>query len=175
MSQTRLPVLTIEQLYHQYHQPLRHYLGRLVRDRETAEDLCHETFIKALRHWDERDQAGNARGWLYRIATNTAIDHLRRQCRVMITPLIDTREAIGHIPTLESLFADAEPVWAAVNGLPEHYRVPLLLQCEAGYTLHDIAAMLDCNINTIKTRVHRARQRFRQLYMATEAVELNTC
>jgi DNA-directed RNA polymerase specialized sigma24 family protein len=46
--------------------------------------------------------------------------------------------------------------------------VPLLLQLAVGYPLHTIAAMLDCNVNTIKTRLHRARLRFRQLYGATE-------
>jgi RNA polymerase sigma-70 factor (ECF subfamily) len=170
MNQILSPAITIEQLYHEYHQPLGRYLARLVIDRETAEDLCHETFIKALCHWSERDQAGNVRGWLYRIATNTAIDHLRRQCRVASTPLTETHEALGLASAMECQFADAEPIWVAVNGLPEHYRVPLLLQFGAGYTLQDIAATLGCNINTIKTRVHRARQRFRQLYMATEAV-----
>jgi RNA polymerase sigma-70 factor (ECF subfamily) len=53
-----------------------------------------------------------------------------------------------------------------LNLLPEQYRVPLLLQIEAGYTLNDIAVMLGCNVNTIKTRVYRARLRFRQLYVA---------
>jgi len=42
----------------------------------------------------------------------------------------------------------------------------LLLRIETGYTLHNIAAMLGCNLNTIKTRVYRVRQRFRQLYIA---------
>ena len=53
MNQIISPAITIEQLYHEYHQPLGRYLARLVIDRETAEDLCHGTFIKALRHWDE--------------------------------------------------------------------------------------------------------------------------
>ncbi len=172
MSQTMSPALTIEQLYHEHHQPLRRYLDRLVHDRATAEDLCHETFIKALRHWSDRDQAAGARSWLYRIATNTAYDHLRRQRRVALPPLTDEHETSVRAPALETQFADAEPVWAALNHLPEHYRVPLLLQIGAGYTLHDIAATLGCNVNTIKTRGQRARLRFRQLYIATEAADV---
>jgi RNA polymerase sigma-70 factor (ECF subfamily) len=159
---------SIEQLYHEHHQPLRRYLERLVDDRTTAEDLCHESFVKALQHWDDRDQTGSARGWLYHIVTNTAYDHLRRQRRVAMTPLTDEHEAIAGAAALESQFADAEPVRAALNHLPEHYRVPLLLQLEAGYMLHTIAAMLGCNVNTIKTHLHRARLRFRQLYVAAE-------
>lgn len=181
MSLTIAPAITIEQLYDDHHQSLRRYLGRIVHDRETAEDVCHETFIKALRHWNERDQAASARSWLYRIATNTAYDHLRRQRRVAMTSLTDTLETSIHAPALETQFADAEPVWAALNRLPEQYRVPLILQIGAGYSLHDIAATLGCNVNTIKSRVYRARLRFRQLYDATETADawagaqLGTC
>lgn len=159
---------SIEQLYHEHHQPLRRYLARLVGDPATAEDVCHEAFVKALQHWDDCDEAANARGWLYRVATNTAYDHLRRQRRVAITPLTGTHEAIAGAAAPESHFADAESIWAALSSLPDHYRVPLLLQLAAGYPLHTIAAMLDCNVNTIKTRLHRARLRFRQIYGAIE-------
>jgi RNA polymerase sigma factor (sigma-70 family) len=162
MEQTVMPAITIEQLYHDHHQSILHYLNRLVSDRETAEDLCHETFIKALRHWNDLEQAALARNWLYRIAKNTAYDYLRRRRRVASTPLTDEHEAAS---ALETHFDDAEPVWAALNHLPEQYRVALLLQLWAGYNLNDIAAALGCNVTTIKTRVHRARARFRQLYV----------
>ena len=56
---------SIEQLYLEHHQPLRRYLERLVEDRTTAEDVCHESSVKALQYWDDRDQAASARGWLY--------------------------------------------------------------------------------------------------------------
>jgi RNA polymerase sigma-70 factor (ECF subfamily) len=153
---------SIEQLYEEHHQPLRRYLARLLNDPTTAEDLCHESFVKALLHWGDRDQAANVRDWLYCIARNTAYDHLRRQRRVAMV----THEACA--VALETHFADTEPVWAALNHLPDHYRLPLLLQLAAGYPLHTIAITLDCNINTIKTRLHRARLRFRQLYSAAE-------
>ena len=120
-------------------------------------------FIKALRHWNELEQAALARSWLYRIATNTAYDYLRRRRRAPSTPLTDEYEATS---ALETHFDDAEPVWAALNHLPDQYRVALLLQLWAGYSLNDIAAALGCNVTTIKTRVHRARMRFRQHYVA---------
>lgn len=163
---------SIEQLYQEYHQPLRRYLARLVGDPATAEDVCHEAFVKALQHWDDCDQAANARGWLYRIATNTAYDYLRRQRRVAMTPLTDTHETIACAAAPGSQFADAESVWVALSSLPDHYRVPLLLQLAAGYPLRTIAATLDCNVNTIKTRLHRARLRFRELCGATEESEV---
>jgi RNA polymerase sigma-70 factor, ECF subfamily len=137
-----------EQLYHEHHQPLRRYLARLVDDRTTAEDLCHESFVKVLQHWDDYDQTASARAWLYRIAKNIAYDYLRRQRRVAMTPLTDTHNAIAGVATLETQFADAEPVWTALNHLPDHYRLPLLLQLAAGYPLYTIAATLGCRAAT---------------------------
>ena len=52
----------IDQLYREYHQPIQRYLERLVGQRETAEDLVQETFIKALRHWDQHDPAAPVQG-----------------------------------------------------------------------------------------------------------------
>lgn len=101
MEQDAASGVAIEQLYGEYHGPILRHLERMVRDRETAEDLCHEAFIKALRHWDDLDNAAGARGWLYRIATNTAYDYLRRQRRIAMTPLDDTHIANVATPTKE--------------------------------------------------------------------------
>ena len=155
----------IEQLYIVYQPLIQRYLERLINNRETAEDLTHETFIKALRHWEQLDQVTSARGWLYRIAANTAYDYLRRGRRIEITPLTDDYAEVFAAPARETRFDDAEPILAALHHIPEHYRLPLLL-ATAGYDHKDIAAALNSNVNTIKTRVHRARMQFRQHYAA---------
>src|SRR3954465_1006970 len=84
------PGACIELLYEEYQRPLLAYLTRLVSDREAAEDLCQETFIKAMRSWEQRDTSASASAWLYRIATNTAYDYLRRRRRIRFTALLDT-------------------------------------------------------------------------------------
>jgi RNA polymerase sigma-70 factor (ECF subfamily) len=156
----------IEQLYRDEHQLLLRYLERLVSDCEAAEDLCHETFIKALRHWNQHDPVANVRGWLYRIASNTAYDYLRRRRCVVMTALTDEQTAMFSAPALEALFDETEPVWAALKQLPEHYRIPLLLHSWAGYPLNDIAVALGSTLTSVKMRVYRARARFRQVYIA---------
>jgi DNA-directed RNA polymerase specialized sigma24 family protein len=76
-------------------------------------------------------------------------------------------ELAQHVtPALEGLFDEAEPVWAALNQLPEHYRIPLLLHSWAGYPLNDIAVALGSTLTSVKMRVYRARARFRQVYIA---------
>lgn len=163
----------IEQLYDEYHGPILRHLERLVQERETAEDLCHETFIKALRNWSDLENEAAARGWLYRIATNTAYDYLRRQRRIAMTPLDDMTVVGTSTPTLESRHEDAESIWAVLNHLPDHYRIPLLLHNSAGYNLHDIAATQGCSVTTMKMRVHRARMKFRYWYSAEQKLNDN--
>lgn len=165
MEETTASTDTIEQLYARYHQPVRHYLERLVSDREAAEDLMQETFIKALLHWHEVSTTAALRTWLYRIATNTAYDHLRRRRRAEIVSLTDKHATPDASATLETLVDDVEPIRAAMQQLPTRYRLPLLLSL-AGYNHQDIANAMDVTVNTIKTRVHRARAQFRHYYVA---------
>jgi RNA polymerase sigma-70 factor (ECF subfamily) len=163
---TQVTYSAIEQLYHDYHQPILRYLERLVSQRELAEDLAQETFLKAFRAWHQHESPETLRGWLYRIATNTAYDHLRRQRRLLMLPLTDMQASVLSAPQAETHRDDAEPMWNALNRIPDRYRIPLLLHLWAGYNLNDIAAALGCNVNTVKTRVYRARMQFRQHYIA---------
>ena len=155
----------IEQLYAVYHQPLLRHLQRLVANAETAEDLMHETFIKALLHWHELNSVAATSKWLYRIATNTAYDYLRRRRRVEMLSLNEDTATDITAPAVEAHWEDAEPILAALHQLPEHYRTPLLL-ISAGYDTKDIATAMGLNLNTIKTRTHRARAQFRHHYAA---------
>ena len=166
MEPTAMPYTSFEQLYEVYHRPLLRYLERLVRQRETAEDLCHESFIKALRHWDERNASLSARGWLYCIATNTAFDYLRQQRRVKRVLIASDPAVLPSKPAFAAHLDERETVRAVLRRIPRHYRLPLVLHLYAGYKLKTIAVALGCNINTIKTRVHRGRAQFRQIYLA---------
>jgi RNA polymerase sigma-70 factor, ECF subfamily len=166
MEPTAMPYTSFEQLYEAYHRPLLRYLERLVRQHETAEDLCHESFIKALRHWDERDPSLSARGWLYSIATNTAFDYLRQQRRVKCVLAARDLAELPSEPAFAAHLDEREMIRATLSRIPTHYRLPLLLHLYADYKLKTIAAALGSNINTIKTRVHRGRAQFRQIYLA---------
>ncbi len=166
MEPTATHATAIEQLYHAYHQPLHRYLAHLVHDSATAEDLCHETFIKVLRHREHLDTLTNVSGWLFCIAKHTAYDHLRQQRRGRTTTLTDTHATQLATPAMGMLPDAAEPVWQALRRLPEHERIPLVLQSWAGYSLEEIASVLGCTVTTIKSRMHRARVHFRQVYVA---------
>jgi RNA polymerase sigma-70 factor, ECF subfamily len=154
----------IARLYASYAPAIVRHLERMTHDRETAEDLVQETFIKALREPGQLASVENARAWLFRVATHTAYDEFRRQRRRETTPLTDVHANTLHAVHSESTFAEAEPIRAALDRMPEHYRVPLLMQGYAGYPLGDIAQTLGWKEGTVKSRLHRARAQFQQLY-----------
>jgi RNA polymerase sigma-70 factor (ECF subfamily) len=154
---------SVECLYREHRRPLLAYLARVVGDREAAEDLCQETFLKALRSWARHDPAANPVAWLYRIATNTAYDYLRRRRRAAVAPLVEVDTlAGGHASGLG--LGEGEGVRHALAQLPARYRVPLLLHTCAGHSLTEIADALGCSHAAVKMRLLRARERFRQVY-----------
>lgn len=151
-------------LYETYQRPLLAYLTRLVSDRETAEDLCQETFIKALRGWDARDPQASVTAWLYRIATNTAYDFLRRRRRIRFTALSDGDPTPHGDPSLDEWMGERDPIQRALAELPPMYRVPLVLHSCDGHSTQEIATAMGCSNSAIKTRLFRARERFREVY-----------
>jgi RNA polymerase sigma-70 factor (ECF subfamily) len=153
----------VERLYHEHRRPLLAYLARVVGDSAAAEDLCQETFLKALRSWARHDPAASPVAWLYRIATNTAYDYLRRRRRVVFAPLIEVDGLAGTYMSWSRL-DEGEGVRCALAKLPARYRVPLLLHTYAGHSLTEIADALGCSHAAVKMRLVRARERFREVY-----------
>jgi RNA polymerase sigma-70 factor (ECF subfamily) len=156
---------SIETLYRTHHDALLRYLSRLVGDRMAAEDLCQETFLKALRGWSEQPQIVNAHAWLYRIATNTAYDYLRRRKRIQFTSLSETSESLGAGPSMETRLHEQEPVQRVLAELPFESRRLLMLSSYAGHSTHELATALDCSATAVRLRLFRARERFRKIYL----------
>ena len=152
----------IAALYASYGLALLAYLRRMVDDHQTAEDLCQETFIKAMRGWEQRDTSASAVAWLYRIATNTAYDHLRRRRRIRFQPIEETSAYDSSLG--ESRIADQEPVQQALAQIPPMYRLPLVMHSCNGHSTREIASALGCSNSAVKTRLFRARERFREVY-----------
>jgi RNA polymerase sigma-70 factor (ECF subfamily) len=154
----------VARLYADYAPAIVRHLERLTHDHETAEELAQETFIKALRDPQQLASVENVRAWLFRVATHTAYDEFRRQRRCETTPLTDAHANTLYAEHSESTIAEAEPIQAALDRMPAYYRVPLLMQGYAGYPLGDIAQALGWKEGTVKSRLHRARAQFQQLY-----------
>src|SRR5262245_39206110 len=157
--------VAIETLYAEHRRGVLAYLNRLMHDSATAEDLCQETFMRALQAWDRRDATRSAAAWLYRIARNAAYDELRRRRRITFLPLNDNSgQHLDERPAPEARLSEQEPVRRALAQLAPLYRQPLVLHSCDGYNVKEIGAVLGCSDSAIKARLHRARARFQRAY-----------
>lgn len=165
------------ELIRRYERPLFSLLYRMVRDRELAEDLAQETFIKALNAIESYRPEYKFSSWIFKIANNAAIDHLRRR-------ELDTLSLEGspHAETPEAVEATAlqigdrqeSPLDAvearelggqieqAIAQLRPEYRSCILLRHVEGRAYEEIAEILSLPLGTVKTYIHRARNELRQ-------------
>ncbi len=166
-------------LYAHYHLPIYNYIVRLVGDRDVADDLLQDTFVKVYRALDHGPDGEGERPWVYRIATNTCYDLLRRRRLVAWLPWTardDARHAGGAAGSdLGDRYALSEGVQDALTALPLSLRAPLLLHVVHGLSYSAIAETLAISEGAVKMRVSRARSRFKECYRdETPSVPLET-
>lgn len=146
---------------------------RMTRNPADAEDLVQETYLKAYRGFGGFKEGTNLKAWMYRILTNTYINRYRqKQRRPDETDLAEVEDLylyrrLGGLEgatagrsaedELLELFAEDE-VKAALEGLPENFRMPVLLADVEGFSYKEIAEILDVPIGTVMSRLHRGRK-----------------
>ena len=165
------------ELIRRYERPVFSLVFRMVRDRETAEDLAQDTFIKVLNHIDRYKPEFKFSSWLFKIANNVAIDHLRR--RQLDTISIDGSPHAASAAEAEATSLDLAArqetaleemearelggsIEKAIARLRPEYRSCIMLRHVEGRSYEEIAATLDLPLGTVKTYIHRARNELRQ-------------
>ena len=160
------------ELVRRYERPVFSLIFRMVRDAATAEDLAQDAFIKVLNHIDKYRPEFKLSSWLFKIANNVAIDHLRRRqldtVSVSGSPHAVTEAEIDatsfEIPSgdanalqeIESRELGTE-IERAIGALRPEYRACILLRHVEDRSYEEIAATLDLPLGTVKTYIHRAR------------------
>lgn len=149
---------------------------RLLGSREAAEDATQETFLSAYRSLS-RFEGGKIRSWLLRIAANESKDELRRRSRrdragsldemfgTLDTPIEVPDPGPGAQDELER-HELGQMLQKALNGLPFDQRQAIVLLDVYGYHYEEIASMTGASLGTVKSRIHRGRERLRQLLTA---------
>lgn len=159
-------------LIERYGDRLQALARRFCRDREQAEDVVQETFLQALRHWDSFRGESDPGTWLFTIASRLCARFHRKRAgepreleslealaeRTFGEPqLMDPRqEPVG--AGLER-FEERQRLEAAIEALPEDFRLPLVLKETFGLDLETIGQALGIELGTVKSRLHRARVR----------------
>lgn len=158
--------MDLDRLITTHRRPIERHLRRRVGDASLAEDLAQEVFLRAWQHAPAGLPELRLRAWLYRVATNVAIDALRARRplddALLLDPFCDATAAVAE---------DADErlaIEAALAQLPARERALVTLQF-AGYGPTDTAALLETTPEAARKRLSRARDRFRRAYATTTA------
>jgi RNA polymerase sigma-70 factor, ECF subfamily len=161
----------IEVLYGAYKGRIYTFLLRLLGDPELADDITQDVFTKAYQALDTLTKDHRVLPWLYRIANNSAIDHLRRKKRIQwlrVGGLLGTREE-PVMPDAHGAVPERDQVRAVLKGMPVEHVTALLLHALEGYSYKEIAEIQGCTMPAVRSRIARARNAFRLAYETKES------
>lgn len=165
------------EIIRRYERPVFSLVFRMVRDRESAEELAQDTFLKALNHIDRYRPEFKLSSWLFKIANNVAIDYLRKRRLATVSvsgaPNAATASEIEatsfEIASREPTALDAmearelgSAIERAIGALRPEYRSCILMRHVEGRSYEEIATTLDLPLGTVKTYIHRARHELRR-------------
>ena len=142
---------------------------RMVRDREEASDLSQESFIKVFNMLERYNPSYAFSSWLFKITSNLCIDYLRKrriETYAMDDPIDGEKGEIQRQYEAPDLDPEQEMLKKekmtrlddAINALPEHYRIMLVLRHQEHLSYEEIASTLEIPLGTVKARIHRARE-----------------
>ncbi len=143
---------------------------KIVKNKEDAEDLCSEVFSKVYYNLDMYMESYSFSTWLFKIASNKAIDFVRKQKKIMAlnvdlnqyanSPYDNYANISSQDPDPETIFVEAEKeekITKFIDLLPEDLRVVLEIRIFEGLAYKDIAEKTNLSMSTVKTRIHRGR------------------
>ncbi len=134
-------------------------------DHGRAQDVAQEAFVKVHRAIQNYDLSRDFASWLYRIVLNLAIDHRRKRDRDKSTPSDKVEELIDARRVMvadEDKAANIERVETVLSALPDKYRMPLTMKDIDGLSVEEVARILDISYSTVRWRLHKARNLFRE-------------
>jgi len=159
-------------LVERYKMPLYKILYRMVHNRDDTEDLVEEAFIKAYRAISSFDIKRSFYAWICRIAVNNAINYIKKERRgqVQSIDMVEYKLVAGKgnpvAMTREKMLK--ERIGVALAGLPEEFRMILVLRVDEEYSYEEISNILKIPKGTVMSRLARARQKLKKLFEELE-------
>lgn len=156
-------------LVRRYERRVARVIFRFVRDRDLAEDLTQETFLRAYERLDQFDPSRRFGPWLFRIGVNLTLDYLRRRKRrgwwSLFSEANAERSPDPAVPDPRQALDLKQEVEAVLERLPEKYRTVLVFRDLENFSTSEIAAILDRKEATIRWRLAEARNMFQKLWV----------
>ena len=151
-------------IFERFQIPIVNYIFRLIGDWEAANDLAQDTFLKAYNALPNTDESLQISPWLYRIATNTALDSLRRRKRITWVPFKIDMEPPAPQSDPAPRHAESDAIREALAQVPPDLRTCLVLNMYQGLSYKEIADVLKISPNLVAVRIYRAREKFIEAY-----------
>ncbi|KOP84089.1 RNA polymerase sigma factor [Cytobacillus solani] len=154
----KISVDTFEKLYQEYSDKIFSYIYLLVNDREVAEDLTQDTFIKAYRNLDQFNGKSHLFTWLFRISRNVTIDYLRKK-RLLTFFSIEKYQFESNQQTPLEIVMKGERItilYEAIRHLKLSYQEVLILRKIKEFSIKETAEILNWNENRVKITTSRA-------------------
>ena len=153
----------LDRLIEQYQHRLLRYLVYLSGNRELAEDLFQETWIRVLERGHQYDGQHEFSTWLYTVARNLTIDYLRTKRPLSLDGLMEDEEHAPLEPAdtrptaweVVQQHEQAERISAALVSIPAEYRETVVLRFQEGLALDEIATITGTKLGTVKSRLYR--------------------
>ena len=158
-------------LYRQHHRALLYFLAKSLGDMELARDAAQETWLKAYRKLSTLRTPSAFRCWLYAVGRREALMALRRRSAQREAPLPDEPWEGEEVEMPEYRPEEAERLDRALDGLPHRHREVLVLRFLHEMSYAEIAAVVDCNLGTVRSRLHYAGKALRRLLEGVADVE----
>jgi RNA polymerase sigma-70 factor (ECF subfamily) len=145
---------------------------RLTRNPRDAEDLVQDVMLRAYRFWDSFEKDSNCKAWLFRILTNTFINHYqkKKRSREVLSAAVAEQSATDGVLVHEGAASQRDPegllldhtlsddVARALEELPADFRVAVVLCDVEGFSYKEIADIVGCPVGTVMSRIHRGRR-----------------
>jgi RNA polymerase sigma-70 factor (ECF subfamily) len=167
--------ISFEQLYKDYGEKILNLAYRFTGNAEVSRDLTQDVFLKVYQNLTSFRQASQPFTWIYRIAMNHFINHIKREKKWKWQQLLDKKvgdalledsqsgefRTSGHFENPDKALEKAERekiILNLINSIPIKYRAPLVLQRYEGLSNKEIAETLSLSVSAVETRIHRAKK-----------------
>lgn len=147
-----------------YQASIIRYLYRMTGDYEMAKDLAQDTFIQAYKGILKTDAELSFKAWLYRIATNNALQHHRRKKLLSFIPFIAKEHDVPDMENQADCLDKTLEIREALLKVPEQQRTCLVLHFVEGFKYREISEVLGCSEDAVRKRVARGKKLFIGLY-----------
>ncbi len=157
-------------LYTAYRSRIYSFLLRLLGDAELTDDVTQDTFTKAFTALPTLERGTKVLPWLYRVASNAGIDHLRRRRRfrwLRVHETVNTADE-PNVGDGTRQLGEREHIEAVLRKLPPENSVALLLHAVEGYSYKEIADIQGTSLTAVRSRIARARAAFKKDWDATK-------